>query len=484
MESYGFGYSFGFQFGLLVKSRRGQEGLTQQQLAVQAFGDERYKARISDLEKGKIDNPQQKTIDLLKVALNISDELISGIYQEVREEQQRKLPSELREAIVEAFEIEEKNASQADLEKLIRYASKQYRKVKYGFELLSNYDSRLENVLADVERLVNEAKFREADTTLRTAIEMYLGVDGANTQRVKSELTVERLRIALLARRFSKALDIAEQAASNLSDDRKELKAQFLDQCATVFSAYYSKKESKSRFVAVEFWRKTLKYWPQDNYPIKWANSQFKIGVELVQIGDSHLVDGGHALELAADVYKAKDRVDDATVSDFFLLRSFLKKPIAANGSNVGWELLSDIANTIQERVALETGDVLASALVDREIGDHYFLMARLSSSRSDQDEFGERAIKQYSLLTNVTYREADHSIFAETHLRTGEVYEFLMHDAPRPEDADFYNALLHYSKALDFAGEHPYRTRHVHSEATQAISRLKERMSTIKGSR
>lgn len=481
MESYGFEYSFGFQFGLLVKSRRGQEGLTQQQLAVQAFGDERYKARISDLEKGKIDNPQQKTIDLLKVALSISDELISGIHQEIREEQQRKLPNELRKAIVEAFEIEEKNASQADLAKLIRYASKQYRKVKYGFELLSNYDSRLENVLVDVERLVNEAKFEEADTALQTAIKMYLGVDGANTQRVRSELTVERLRIALLARRFSKAIGIAEKMANSLSEERKELKAKFFDQCATVFSAYYSKKESKSRLLAVDFWRKTLEYWPQDNFPIEWANSQFKIGVELVQIGGSNLVDGGHALELAADVYKTKGRVDDATVSDFFLLRSFLKRPITVTGSNVGWELLSDIANSIQKRVALETGDALASALVDREIGDHYFLLARLSSSRSDQDEFGERAIKQYSLLTNVTYRKADCSIFAETHLRTGEVYEFLMHDAPRPEDAAFYNALLHYSKALDFSGEDQHRSGQVYFEATQAILRLKERLSTIK---
>ena len=484
MESYGFGRSFGFQFGLLVKSRRGQEGLTQQQLAVQAFGDERYKSRISDLEKGKIDNPQQKTIDLLKVALDISDELISGIHQEVREEQQRNLPKGLREAIIEAFEIEEKDVSQADLEKLIRYASKQYRKVKYAFEILSNYDSRLENVLAEVERFVNEAKFMEADATLRTAIEMYLGADGANTQRVKSELTVERLRIALLARRFSKALEISEQAINNIPEDRKDFKAQFLDQCANVFSAYYSKNDSKSRLVAADFWRKTLKYWSQDDFPIKWANSQFKIGVELVQIGGSHLVDAVHALELASDVYKAKDRVDDATVSDFFLLRSLLKKPIAATESNVGWELLSDISNTIKKRIALETGDALASALVDREIGDHYFLMARLSSSRSDQDEFGARAIKQYSLLTNVTYREADHAIFAETHLRTGEVYEFLMRDAPRPEDAAFYSALLHYSKALDFAVEHPNRTRYIHSDATQAISRLKERMSTIRGRR
>lgn len=65
---------FGEAFGRLIKAKRGVEGMTQQDLALKAFGDESYKTRISELENGKVPNPQAKTIDALVVALGISDE--------------------------------------------------------------------------------------------------------------------------------------------------------------------------------------------------------------------------------------------------------------------------------------------------------------------------------------------------------------------------------------------------------------------------
>lgn len=65
--------SFGAAFGKLIKHKRGIEGLTQQSLAVLAFGDEGRKSRISELENGKIPRPHPKTVDAIAVALNISD---------------------------------------------------------------------------------------------------------------------------------------------------------------------------------------------------------------------------------------------------------------------------------------------------------------------------------------------------------------------------------------------------------------------------
>ncbi len=71
--------SFGEAFGRLIRKKRGIEGLTQQELAVTAFGDENYKSRISELENGRVSNPQAKTIDALIVALYISEDEISQI---------------------------------------------------------------------------------------------------------------------------------------------------------------------------------------------------------------------------------------------------------------------------------------------------------------------------------------------------------------------------------------------------------------------
>ncbi|GAK34627.1 hypothetical protein JCM17846_28720 [Iodidimonas nitroreducens] len=71
--------AFGQAFGQLIRSKRGIEGMTQQALAVAAFGDEGGKTRISELENGKVSKPQTKTIDALVVALNISDDELNAI---------------------------------------------------------------------------------------------------------------------------------------------------------------------------------------------------------------------------------------------------------------------------------------------------------------------------------------------------------------------------------------------------------------------
>ena len=71
--------SFGEAFGKLVKKLRGVEGLTQEELALKAFGDGSYKTRISELENGRTSNPQSKTIDALAVALNISKEEMDDV---------------------------------------------------------------------------------------------------------------------------------------------------------------------------------------------------------------------------------------------------------------------------------------------------------------------------------------------------------------------------------------------------------------------
>ncbi len=71
--------SFGEIFGNLVKTRRGIEGMTQQELAVRAFGDERYKTRISELENGHVAKPRTSTVDALAVALGVDDETITAL---------------------------------------------------------------------------------------------------------------------------------------------------------------------------------------------------------------------------------------------------------------------------------------------------------------------------------------------------------------------------------------------------------------------
>ena len=77
--------NFGQAFGYLIKRYRGIEGLTQQALAVRAFGKESYKTRISELENGRVENPHQKTIDALVVALNIPQPELDKLFKYIPE---------------------------------------------------------------------------------------------------------------------------------------------------------------------------------------------------------------------------------------------------------------------------------------------------------------------------------------------------------------------------------------------------------------
>ena len=70
--------SFGIHFGELVARHRGEQGLSQRELAIRAFDDESRKPRISELERGRVDNPDIKIVDALTVALNLSPEDVSA----------------------------------------------------------------------------------------------------------------------------------------------------------------------------------------------------------------------------------------------------------------------------------------------------------------------------------------------------------------------------------------------------------------------
>lgn len=74
-------HEFGGRFGRLVRTLRGAEGMTQEALAVAAFGDPARKSDISLLENGKIKNPRQKTVDALVVALDIDPEDVMSLME-------------------------------------------------------------------------------------------------------------------------------------------------------------------------------------------------------------------------------------------------------------------------------------------------------------------------------------------------------------------------------------------------------------------
>src|ERR1700704_1467685 len=101
--------SFGVLFGRLVSAKRGIEGLSQDDLAGKTG---LTKARISDIETGKIANPQAKTVDALCVALNISREERAACHTA----QASGLPSRLLEKLARHFGRDMPDATEEELE--------------------------------------------------------------------------------------------------------------------------------------------------------------------------------------------------------------------------------------------------------------------------------------------------------------------------------------------------------------------------------
>jgi transcriptional regulator with XRE-family HTH domain len=114
---------FGVPFGRLVREKRGIEGLSQDGLAEKSG---LTKARISDIETGKIANPHIKTIDALCVALNISCEERAACHTAPAS----GLPSRLLEKLARQFGRDMPEATEEELEAFLMAKAEEFREMR------------------------------------------------------------------------------------------------------------------------------------------------------------------------------------------------------------------------------------------------------------------------------------------------------------------------------------------------------------------
>lgn len=169
---------FGPRFGALVKQRRGQEGYTQQQLAVLAFGDERAKSRISELENGHVINPQQRLIDALIVALDLSEDdlaacrkpavpaLPAGFAETVG------LTEEVIEAISWSFSSRYPQATPQQYQEFLRNKAEEIAQLQARIGALGEVNERVSNIVAAASDAIEHGRFDEADRLLEDAEEI------------------------------------------------------------------------------------------------------------------------------------------------------------------------------------------------------------------------------------------------------------------------------------------------------------------------
>lgn len=165
--------NFGSRFGRLVRERRGIEGMSLEELAYQAFGENGRKGGLSDLENGKVSNPHQRTVDRLIVALNLSPEdvarchsppvpsLPAGFLDEIG------LPLDVERALAWQYAVRDTSEDLARYQAYLRSKAEEVRLIQARVAELRG--TEWHNILGGLEPAIKSGAFDEADQILAEA---------------------------------------------------------------------------------------------------------------------------------------------------------------------------------------------------------------------------------------------------------------------------------------------------------------------------
>jgi transcriptional regulator with XRE-family HTH domain len=199
--------SFGVLFGRLVRDKRGIEGLSQDDLAGKTG---LTKARISDIETGKTNNPQAKTIDALCVALNISTEERGAC----RVTTGPRLPPRLLENLALRFGHINPDASENELEAFLKEKAVEFRELQERLAQINAAEGRISDLLAAANAALEQGDFQLADNHLAEAEDAELASTTLPAIERQYRLRFERGNAALLCGEIRNAAQHWERSAN------------------------------------------------------------------------------------------------------------------------------------------------------------------------------------------------------------------------------------------------------------------------------
>jgi transcriptional regulator with XRE-family HTH domain len=165
--------TFGQAFGELVRTKRGQEGLTQKELAILAFDDESKVRRINDLETGAVNRPHAKTVDALVVALDIREEelatcRLNNLFT-AKEEAGIGLSRQLMENLSQRFDHENPNAPDDELFNYLKGKAEELKLLQSRLKGIEGLTKAIHNQIAAANGAIEAGQFDKADELLAAA---------------------------------------------------------------------------------------------------------------------------------------------------------------------------------------------------------------------------------------------------------------------------------------------------------------------------
>lgn len=168
--------TFGQAFGELIREKRGQEGLTQRDLAIRAFDDESKVRRIIELEGGQVHRPQAKTVDALRVYFGITAEEMSlcqrlGLFSQ-QEGEKLGLARSLLENLAMRFDHDNPDAPDEELLTYLKTKATELREIKRRLSELDESSESIANQINAANAALDIGHFDEADQLLASIEEV------------------------------------------------------------------------------------------------------------------------------------------------------------------------------------------------------------------------------------------------------------------------------------------------------------------------
>ena len=154
-------------------------GLTQLQLAEDAFSDPTKVRRISDLENGLTSNPHPKTIDPILAVLEITPEQVeecakkSGGKVDPDLDQAYREARNLIDALAYRFEHDHPDASLAELDHFLRGKATEWRQLRARLDAIDAATNEIALAKRDAAEALARGELDEVDATLASLEERY-----------------------------------------------------------------------------------------------------------------------------------------------------------------------------------------------------------------------------------------------------------------------------------------------------------------------
>ena len=276
---------FGARFGRLVKAKRQWMGLKATELALEALGDKAKRSRISEIENGRVANPNAATVGALISHLAISEEEIAECRNPMRNVGDRAtdlgVPRELLENLAQRFGVENPDAPEAELIAFLKETATEWKDLKARLAALEALDDRLKNYTGAAEAAMASGNFAEADKLLAMAEEMQQEERTLREVRKQADIRATRAMAALLAGDAESAAGHFEAAAGFFAGMSPGEGARRRNKAAITLAKRGLAFGGKFTEMAVALWEANFEVYTRENAPQDWAMTQNNLAVAL-----------------------------------------------------------------------------------------------------------------------------------------------------------------------------------------------------------